>query len=116
MSRPGAVVAVWGLFLTGLALLLVFWTSDALAKSLLAIAAVATLALAVPFLLGLAREPRARFVPDISVSTAVVAIGIALALAGIAFGPWLWLLGLGVAAVGLAGVLVELRSARRRAP
>jgi hypothetical protein len=109
VTRPGAVVAVWGLFLSGLALLLVFWTSDALAKSLLVIAAGATLALAVPFLVGLAREPRARFVPDLSVSTAVVAIGLSLAVAGIAFGRWLWLLGLGVMAIGLAGVVVELR-------
>lgn len=102
-------MAVWGLFLAGLALMLLLWTSDALAISLLAIAAAATLAVAVPFLLGLAREPRARFVPDLSVSTAVVAIGLSLVVAGIAFGPWLWLLGLGVVAVGLAGVVAELR-------
>jgi hypothetical protein len=109
VSRPGAVVAVWGLFLAGLALLLVFWTSDTLTKSLLALAAGATLVLAVPFLVGLAREPEARFVPDLSVSTAVVAIGLSLAVAGIAFGPWLVLLGLGVVVAGLVGVVVESR-------
>ena len=54
-----------------------------------------------------AREPRRRVLPDLSYPTAVAAAGLGLAVAGSAFGTWLVLIGAGVLAIGLAGLVRE---------
>jgi hypothetical protein len=56
----------------------------------------------------------AEYVPDSSYATVAVAAGTAIAVVGIPFGPWLYLPGLGLLAVGLGGVVHELRVERGR--
>ena len=105
MSRPSVVFLVWAGLLTVLALVLLAWTRSALENGLLFGAAAGVLLLA-----GLAlraREPRRRVVPDLSYPTAVAAAGLGLAVAGSAFGTWLVLIGAGVLAIGLAGLVRE---------
>jgi hypothetical protein len=53
------------------------------------------------------------YVPDTSYATVAVGAGAAIAVIGIPFGPWLYLPGLGLLAVGLAGAVRELRAERR---
>ena len=50
-----------------------------------------------------------------SVASATLAVGLAIALVGASFGLWLLLIGVGVAVLGLGG-LVREQLARRRAP
>lgn len=109
MSRPSVVVLVWAGFLVVLGLVLLAWTRSPLMNGLLFGAAAGTVLLA---LLALrSREPGRRFVPDVSVPTALTAVGIGLAVTGSAVGTWLLLTGSGLAVVGLAGVVRELARA-----
>ena len=105
MTRPSVVFLVWAGLLTALALALLAWTRSALENGLLFGAAAGVLLLA-----GLAlraREPRRRIVPDLSFPTALAAAGVGLAVAGSAFGMWLVLIGAGVLALGLVGLVRE---------
>ena len=54
-----------------------------------------------------------RPVPDESVTIPAVAVGIAAILAGVPIGAWLSMIGVGILAFGLAGLLRELRAERR---
>ena len=56
-------------------------------------------------------EPRLLF--DDSVAAAVLACGLALALLGAGFGLWLILIGAGVSALGLGGLVREALARRR---
>jgi hypothetical protein len=56
----------------------------------------------------------AEYVPDSSYATVAVAGGAAIAVIGVPFGAWLYLPGLGLLAVGLGGVVHELRVERSR--
>lgn len=105
MSRPSVVFLAWAGLLAALALVLLAWTRSALENGLLFGAAAGAVVLAVLALR--AREPRRRLVPDLSLPTAVAAAGLGLAVAGSAFGTWLVLIGAGVLAIGLAGVVRE---------
>lgn len=58
-------------------------------------------------------EPVARLLADESVASATLVVGLAIALVGASFGLWLMLIGSGVAAFGLGG-LVREQLARRR--
>jgi len=109
VSRPSVVVLVWAGLLVVLGLVLLAWTRSLLMNGLLFGAAAGTLVLAVLALRS--REPGRRFVPDVSVATALTAIGIGLAVTGSAVGTWLVLIGCGLALVGLAGVVRELARA-----
>ena len=109
MSRPSVVFLVWAAILAVLALMLVAWTQSALMNGLLFGAMSGTIVLALLALV--AREPRRRLVPDVSLGTVVAGVGIALAVAGAAVGTWLVLIGAGLFVVGLAGVLKELARA-----
>jgi hypothetical protein len=105
MSRPSVVFLAWAGLLTSLAFVLLAWTRSALENGLLFGAAAVTLVLA-----GLAvraREPRRRLLRDISLATAVAAVGAGLAVVGSAIGLWLVLIGAGVLALGLAGLVKE---------
>ena len=105
MSRPSVVFLVWAGLLAALGLVLLAWTRSALENGLLFGAAAGVVLLA-----GLAlraREPRRRVLPDLSYPTAVAAAGLGLAVAGSAFGTWLVLIGAGVLAIGLAGLVRE---------
>jgi hypothetical protein len=61
-------------------------------------------------------EPPLRRVPDTSYATVCAAIGVAIAIVGLAFGPWLYLPGIGLLVLGLAGIGRELVAARRTVP
>lgn len=55
--------------------------------------------------------------PDSSVASAALVIGLAVALVGASFGLWLWLIGGGIAVLGLGGLVrenLERRRIRRR--
>ena len=105
MSRPSVVLLVWAGLLAGLAIVLLAWTRSALENGLLFGAAAVTVVLAGLALV--AREPRRRLVPDLSLATAVTAVGAGLAVVGSAFGTWLVLIGAGVLVLGLAGLVKE---------
>jgi hypothetical protein len=68
---------------------------------------------AVLFLLRRRGEPVERRVPDTSWATVFCAIGATTAIIGFAFGPWLYIPGLGVLAVGLLGLGREWLAERR---
>jgi hypothetical protein len=74
-------------------------------------AAAATAAIAGYYLLRPPLRP-VEYVPEVSYATVAVAAGAAIAVIGIPFGAWLYLPGLGLLAVGLGGVVHELRVER----
>jgi hypothetical protein len=111
------VVLAWAGLLAALTAVLWIWSpGDELAIASLGGAAVAAAALGAGLAV-LARrapsEPAARVVPDLSPPTALVAIAIAAMLFGAVAGLWLVLLGAGLLAFGLGGLLRELRAERR---
>ncbi len=65
-------------------------------------------------------QERLRLIADSSVATGAFVTGIALALVGAGFGLWLILIGAGVTAFGLGGIVREQRArgraARARSP
>jgi hypothetical protein len=106
-------LAVWALMLGGTTALVFVFTVNAYYWGLLGGAAAATALLAAYYLW---RPPLApvEYVPELSYATLAVAAGLATAVIGIPFGLWLSLPGLGLLAVGLGGVLNELRVERGR--
>jgi hypothetical protein len=55
----------------------------------------------------------ARLLADDSVASATLVVGLGVALVGASFGLWLILIGSGVAALGLGGLVREQRARRR---
>jgi hypothetical protein len=101
--------AAW---LSILAAVLWVWSSDELPPALLSAAAAATWLLG-GWLALRRRRRELRLIPDLSLPTVLLALGAAAAANGAVFGLWLILIGAGLAALGLAGVLRELAAARR---
>jgi len=105
------VILAWAGLNAGLALLLTLWWQNELANGLFwaAVAVIVVLAL-------LAWRPRERprLVPELSLSTVVLAFGIAGLVAGSTFGDWNFYLSGFVTAVGLAGLARELTLQRRQ--
>jgi hypothetical protein len=106
------VILAWAALNAGLALLLTLWWQDALANGLFwaAVTVIVVLALVA----WRAREPRERIVPELSVSTVVLAFGVAGLIAGSTFGDWNFFLSAFVTAIGLVGLARELAVQRRR--
>ena len=72
--------------------------------------------LGVVVLLARRAQGSARVVPDLSPATALCAVGLAAIALSAIFGLWLCLIGAGIAVLGGAGVVRELRAgARERA-
>jgi hypothetical protein len=113
MHRRWTPLAVWALMLGGTTALVFVFTVNAYYWALLGGAAAATALLAAYYLW---RPPLApvEYVPELSYGTLAVAAGLATTVIGIPFGLWLSLPGLGLVAVGLGGVLNELRVERGR--
>jgi hypothetical protein len=88
-------------------------SAEGLAVGLIAAAAGATLALGAWLRVRGERSAEPDLVPDASYATVAVALGLAGALAGVAWGRWLMLMGLGLAALGAAGLVREGRAAAR---
>jgi hypothetical protein len=106
------VIFAWAALNAGLALLLTLWWQKPLANGLFWAAVAVILVLAL--LAWRPREPRARVLPELSVSTVVLAFGIAGLVAGSTFGDWNFFLSGLVTLVGLAGLARELAVQRRR--
>lgn len=111
-------LAFWGVLLGVLtAVGLIFFGTSVPAPALLGGAAAFVLVLA----LGLAVSRRSVQVegggadPDTSPATVWLALSLALTAMGAALGPWLALIGGGMAIVGIAGVVRELRAQRQAA-
>jgi hypothetical protein len=58
-------------------------------------------------------RPRAQLIADGSIATVALILGLATALLGAGFGLWLILIGAGIAAFGLGGVVREQRARSR---
>lgn len=111
MSRPSVVALAWAglLLLLGVVSWAIFTPAGVLSYVLPA-AAVAGAAL----IAAIARRQRqppvaGEEVLALSPATPTLAIGLALALLGLAVGPWLYLIGVGVALLGLFGLAREGR-------
>ncbi len=105
------VVLAWAALNAGLALMLTLWWQNALVNGMFWAAVAAVVALS---LLAWRPRERPRLVPDLSVSTVVLAFGIAGLIAGSTFGAWNTYLAALVTAIGLAGLAREFVVQRRR--
>jgi hypothetical protein len=115
---------VGGLWMGGLAvwmgllsLLLWLWIDEELAPALLTGAAVALGLIALYAAVRSEGPPGSRRLAESSLPTVVIAVGVAMAVNGFAFGLFLILIGAEVAALGIAGLVIEHledRRARRR--
>jgi hypothetical protein len=117
--RAATPLIGWGLALAAFAAGLLVWSGSVRSPwILLACSAAATMVTGITVgALAARRRDGARAVPDISLSPTLTAFGVLLVLTAIAAGRWLVLVGLGITAVGIGGVLRELiaqRSAVRR--
>jgi hypothetical protein len=113
--RAGAPLLGWGAALAALALGLLAWSGTAAGPWLL-LAAAATSTVVAGFAIGVTgRSQRERPValPGFSLSPTVAALGVLLVLTALAAGRWLVLVGLGVTALGVGGIVRELRAQRR---
>lgn len=122
MRRSGLVPAAWGAFLIAMAL-----TDLAYGPVPQEIEMLGGAGLAMVLIGGLSwlterrrLEPRPdddvpRPLPDLSVSTVVLALGIAILIVGYEFGPWCVFIGGGTIVVAIAGLIREFRAERRAA-
>jgi hypothetical protein len=112
------IAALWmgalALWMGTLSLVLWLWTSDDLAPALLTGAAVALALIAAFAATAHEKEPRSRRVAVSSLPTVVLVFGLAMALNGLVFGLFLVLIGAEVAALGLAGLIAQHLTERRR--
>jgi len=112
--RPIVVLAGWGAMLTVLALVLLLFSPPQYEWALLAGAALGLAAFGVLLLVPASRPDDApRPMPETSLPTVIVAWGLAIVVLGIAAGPWLLALGAEVVALGLFGLIREVRAQRK---
>jgi hypothetical protein len=106
---------VWATFLAALAGMLWIWTDDAIPIALLGGAALATAVVAaVAALAGRTLGEEVRWVPDMSLATAVIAAGLTAVVLGAEAGLWLVYAGVGMTLFGVAGLVRESAGARKR--
>jgi hypothetical protein len=113
VNRAAVPLVAWAALQTALALVLWVWTSDDLPPAILGAAAVIAWALGVYALLRPPARPRVHAAPDLSLSSALVALAIAMLTLGALVGPWLVYIGAGALLIGLIGVGRELLAERR---
>jgi hypothetical protein len=109
--RPSTILAGWGAMLLVLALVLVLFEPSEYPWALLVGSALALGPFGVLMLLPSRGEGRS--LPDTSLPTVVVAAGLGLIATGIAAGLWLVAVGGEILALGLFGLIRELRAQRR---
>jgi hypothetical protein len=114
MHRRWTPLAVWAAMLGAAIALMFVFSTNPYYWATLGGAAVATAGLA-GYYFWRPAAGRVEHVPELSYPTVAVAAGTAIAVVGVPFGPWLYLPGLGLLAVGLGGVVQELREERRGA-
>lgn len=112
--KHGAVVPIaWAALLLVLGLANLLWAGAGIQASefafaVLVVAAFATATAALP-----CRSSRPRAIPGLSVGSLGIGVGIAMAVYGLAFAGAVAYVGLGLLAVSLARVALELRAQRR---
>ena len=109
-QRGGIVLTLWGLFLGVFAVVLWVWGPYTLPPLILTCAAGACVVAGIALLARPERDPKVRAVPEISLPSALAAVGATTAFYGVSFGLWLELIGAGIFALGIAGVVRELRA------
>jgi hypothetical protein len=119
VRRTAVVLLVWGLWLGVLTGVQAVFTPKLIQFSIPAVAGAACVAVGlVVWALDArrarqARDERLRAITDSSIATVTLVIGLAVALLGAGFGLWLILIGAGILALGLGGVLREQRARSR---
>jgi hypothetical protein len=115
VSAPRTPLALLALFLLVTGGTLLVWAPDRPGLWALLVGAAAGIGLfALAAGLPVADEPRT--ISDESVPTLIATAGVLLVLLGIAVGAWMVLVGLGVLAGGLVGVVRDLRAAGQASP
>ncbi len=116
MRRAAVVLLAWGLWLGALTALqavfapkLIQFSIPALASAACVTAGLALWALDARH----GRGERPRLITDSSLATVTLTVGLAVALLGAGFGLWLILIGAGIIALGLGGVVREQRTRAR---
>jgi hypothetical protein len=102
-------LAVW---IGALSLVLWLWGGDELAPALLTGAAVALAGIAL-YAAQASELPADRRLAESSLPTVAIVFGLAMMVNGLAFGLFLILIGAEVAALGVAGLLLQLIAERR---
>jgi hypothetical protein len=112
------IAAAWmgglALWMGALSLVLWLWTDDPLPPALLTGTAVA-LALFAVYAASAREATGSRTLARSSLPTVVIVFGVAMALNGLTFGLFLILIGAEVAALGVAGLVLQLVNERRAA-
>jgi peptidoglycan/LPS O-acetylase OafA/YrhL len=117
MNRPSVPILLWGVYLAVLSgvLVVIFGYTDPAEPALLG--GSAGMVLVFGLLVALRRmrtdrgEPRA--LPDLSPPMPWIAASIVFLLLGVDLGPWLALIGGGMLAIGVGGLVREERAQRR---
>jgi hypothetical protein len=110
VNRTGFAILFWSAGVTVWEVVLAVWSPwDWLANLTLAGAAATGWLIGVAAILARSRRDT-RVVPDLSLSTVLLAGGLTLLLCSALLGLWLALLGGGVVLVALAGILAEARA------
>lgn len=112
MNRPTVQVLAWGTYLAVLTVILWIWWGHWMSVLQLGGAAIVIWLIAVGFALTHRRQSHSREerrLPDVSPGTVLIAIGLAGMLYGAEFGLFLVLICGGIAAFGVAQLLIEFR-------
>ena len=108
MNRAAVPLLFWGVMLGLLAVVLWLWTPAGLPPAIFGGSALLICLIGLFVLLRERPTPTARAMPDLSVSSVLVAFALALLLLGALVGEWLVLIGAGALVLGLVGVGREL--------
>jgi hypothetical protein len=113
--RPSVVLAGWAGLLGLLGLVLALFSPPQYAWILLVGAGLALAPLGALMLVPGRNDEGRRALPDTSLPTVAIAAGIAVLVIGLAAGVWLIGIGVEILALGLFGLIAELRAQRRAA-
>lgn len=116
MRRAAVVLLVWGLWLGVLTALQAVFAPKLIQFGVPAVASAACLLAGLIVWVLDARQgqgERPRLLADGSLATVALVVGVAVALLGAGFGLWLILIGAGIVALGLGGVVREQRARAR---
>ncbi len=116
MRRAAVVLLAWGLWLGVLTVLQAVFAPKLIQFSIPAVASAACVTVGLVLWALDARQgqdERPRLITDSSLATVTLVVGLAVALLGAGFGLWLILIGAGITALGLGGVVREQRARMR---
>jgi hypothetical protein len=116
MRRAAVVLLAWGAWLGALTVLQAVFAPKLIQFSIPALACTACVTAGLVLWVLDARQGQQehpRLIADSSSATVTLSVGFAVALLGAGFGLWLILIGAGIAALGLGGVVREQRARTR---